>query len=217
MDMAAIPLFLEVARTRSFAAVARTRNADPSSVSRAVAALENELGVRLFQRSTRTMALTEAGERFRDRVAPLMAEFDRARDEATSSMIDPVGTLRLTASVSFGQTLIVPLIPKYRAAFPRLNLELSLTDANLDLVEDRIDLAIRLAPSYGPGLIGAKLIDTRYRVVASAEYLARYGVPASPDEWPATTACCSLCLRFARHGASAAAASCRKFRSTEAS
>ena len=108
MDTSALALFLAVAQDGSFAAAARERNVDPSPVSRAIAGLEAELGVRLFQRSTRAMVLTDAGERFRDRVTPLIAEFERARDEAVSSTADPTGVLRLTASVSFGQTLIVP-------------------------------------------------------------------------------------------------------------
>jgi len=180
MDTFAMALFLDVAARGSFAAVARARDTDPSSISRAIAGLEAELGARVFQRTTRAMVLTEAGDRFRERIAPLVAEFERARDEAASSTLDPAGIFRLTASVSFGETMLVPLITAFRAAFPRLVLELLLTDANLDLVEERIDLAIRLGPSYGSGVIGAKLLDTRYRLVASPAYLSRTEPLAAP-------------------------------------
>ncbi len=182
METHTLRLFVEVAQRNSFAAVARDRNIDPSSVSRAIAVLEAELGVRLVQRTTRAMELTEAGQLYLARVAPLVEELDRARDEVTSAKSDPLGTLRLTASVSFGQTCLVPLLPEFRARFPRLTLELLLTDANLDLVADRIDLAIRLAPSYGGDLIGTKLFQTRYRVFASRAYVEREGAPATPRD-----------------------------------
>ncbi|MBV8428653.1 MAG: substrate binding domain-containing protein, partial [Hyphomicrobiales bacterium] len=92
------------------------------------------------------------------------------------------GTLRLTASVAFGQIGLVRLLPAFHAAFPRLRLELLLTDANLDLVQDRVDLAIRLAPSYRADVIGVKLFATRYRVVASPAYIEREGAPKAPTD-----------------------------------
>ncbi|SDR39467.1 transcriptional regulator, LysR family [Rhizobiales bacterium GAS191] len=182
MDTANLRFFVEVAQRGSFAAVARDHGLDPSSVSRAVAILEGELGVRLFQRTTRKMTLTEAGALYLARVRALVEDLDRARDEVRSSRSDPVGMLRLTASVAFGQTCIVPLLGALRAAFPRLELELHLTDRNLDLVADRIDLAIRLAPSLRPDVTGVKLFETRYRVCASPAHIAREGVPAAPAD-----------------------------------
>ena len=182
MDMAALMTFVEAAQRGSFAAVARDRGQDPSSVSRVVAALEAELGVRLLQRTTRAMVLTEAGETYLARVLPLIDEFARAQDEAASLRADPVGVLRLTASVAFGQVCLVPLLPNLRSAFPRLKLELVLTDSNLDLVADRIDLAIRLAPSFRADVVGVRLFPTRYRVVASPDYLVREGRIATPDD-----------------------------------
>src|SRR6185503_10610462 len=98
----------------SFATVARNHNLDPSTVSRLMATLETELGARLFQRSTRRVALTEAGELFLAKVEPLLAELEGALDEARKVSAEPVGTLRLTASVTFGQLCIVPLIPEFR-------------------------------------------------------------------------------------------------------
>lgn len=182
MEMANLRLFVEVAQRGGFAAVARDRGMDPSTVSRAVATLESELGVRLFQRTTRAMRLTEAGDLYLARVAPIVDELERAHDEATSTRSNPVGTLRLTGSVAFGQVRLMPILPEFRALFPRLKLELILTDANLDLVADRIDLAIRLAPSYGADVIGAKLFPTHYRVVASSAYVTQMGRPLAPHD-----------------------------------
>lgn len=172
MDIEALDLFLAVARQGGFAAVAKERGLDPSSVSRAIAGLEADLGVRLFQRTTRRLALTEAGALYRARIEPLIDDLRRAGAEAASASSTPAGTLRLTASTAFGITCVTPLLPAFRAAFPQLKLECVFTDANLDLVAERIDLAIRLAPAIDGDLIAVKLMDTRYRVVASPGYRA---------------------------------------------
>ena len=144
--------------------------------------LEAELGVRWLQRTTRAMVLTEAGEAYLARVLPLIDELARARDEATSLRTDPAGTLRLTASVAFGQECLVPLLSELRSTFPRLKFELLFTDTNLDLVAERIDLAIRLAPSFRADVVGVRLFPTRYRIVASPDYLAREGGIRTPDD-----------------------------------
>ncbi len=171
MNTDSLRLFVEVARLGSFAAVARPAGLDPSSVSRAIAGLESELGLRLFQRSTRRVTLTEAGDLYLHRVEAIVEELERARDEALAVSAGPSGTLRLTTSTAFGHTCLLPLIPAFRAAFPALKMELVLTDANLDLVAERIDLAIRLAPSIDADVVGVKFLDTCYRVCASPDYL----------------------------------------------
>jgi DNA-binding transcriptional LysR family regulator len=192
MDVDALKMFLAVAQQGSFAAVARDLEVDPTSVSRSVALLEAELGIRLFQRSTRAMVLTEAGERYRSHIAPLIEELDRAKDDVTALEADPSGTIRLTASVAFGQVCLIPLLSTLRESYPRLQFEMFLTDANLDLVTERIDIALRLGPSYSPDLIGARLFSTRYRVVASADYISKKGRIAEPSELAARD-----CLRQA--------------------
>ncbi|HEX2666768.1 MAG TPA: LysR substrate-binding domain-containing protein [Gammaproteobacteria bacterium] len=169
--MESLKLFAEVARRGSFATVARHHNLDPSTVSRLMAALETELGARLFQRSTRRVALTEAGELFLAKVEPLVAELEGALDEARKVSAEPAGTLRLTASVTFGQLCIVPLLPEFRRRHPGVKLDCVFTDENLDLVANRIDLAVRLAPTVEGDLVASRLMDTPYRVVASPTYL----------------------------------------------
>lgn len=181
MDLDDLNLVVAVARAGSFAAVARSRELDPSSVSRAVAAVEQRLGLRLFQRTTRRLSLTEAGEAYLTRVQPLLEELDQARDAAQATRHGPLGTLRVTASVTFGQRCLVPLLPEFRRVFPQLGLELLLTDANLDLVAERVDLAIRLGPAPTGDLIGRKLFDTHYRVCAGASYM-RGDLPAEPGD-----------------------------------
>lgn len=180
MDVKDLALFREVARRGSFAAVARDWASDPSSVSRVIAALEAELGFRLFQRTTRKLALTEAGEIYLRRVEVISGELERARDDALAVTSGPVGTLRMTATVAFGQRLLIPLVPKFRAAYPNVALDFLLTDTNLDLVAERIDLALRLGPSIAGDYVVSKLVDTAYRVVASPAYLKAKGEPAHP-------------------------------------
>ena len=182
MDTDSMRLFVEVARRGNFAAVARDRDVDPSSVSRAVALLEDELGVRLFQRTTRRVMLTEAGEIYLARVSALVDELDYARDEARGASAGPAGTLRLTASVAFGYTCLVPLLPEFRQRFPGVKLELLLTDAVLDLVAERVDLAVRLGRRFDADFIATKLFDTQYRVCASPAYLKGKKAPKSPEE-----------------------------------
>ena len=182
MDVASLRMFCEVARLGSFAAAARQGGVDPSSVSRTIALLEQELGVRLFQRTTRRLSLTEAGDIYLGRVEAIVDELDRARDDAQAVSIEPSGTVRLTTSVAFGQVCVVPLIDAFRARFPDLKLELVMTDANLDLIADRIDLAVRLGPSVDGDLIATKLTDTRYRVCAAPSYLGRAPTLRTPSD-----------------------------------
>jgi len=172
MEIESLRLFIQVARRGSFAIVARDRGTDPSSVSRTIAALEDELQVRLLQRSTRRMTLTEAGAAYLARLEPLIEELDHARDEALAVSARPIGTIRLTASVAFGQKCVAPLLPKLRQTCPDLGIDLVLTDANLDLVSEGVDLAIRLGPAKDSSLIGTKLIETQYRACASPAYVA---------------------------------------------
>jgi DNA-binding transcriptional LysR family regulator len=195
MDIETLRIFVRVARRGSFAVVARDCDTDPSSISRAVAALEDELQVRLLQRSTRRMTLTEAGAKYLARLEPLLEELDRAKDDAFATSAQPIGTIRLTASVAFGQKCIAPLLPKLRRTFPDLGIDLVLNDANLDLVSEGIDLAVRLGPSRDSALIGTKLVDTRYRVCVSPSYLDRARQDSLPLGTPADLAA-HRCLRL---------------------
>jgi DNA-binding transcriptional LysR family regulator len=182
MDLADLALVLRVADLGSFSAVAREADLHPSSVSRIVAAVEDRLGLRLFQRTSRTLSLTTEGEAYFRRVAPLIDEFEEARREARVDRMRATGHLRLTASVAYGTRRIVPILPHLRAAAPDLKVELILSDANLDMVGERIDLAVRLAAAPEGELISARLHDTRYRVVASPGWLKAHGPLNEPGD-----------------------------------
>jgi DNA-binding transcriptional LysR family regulator len=172
MDIDRLRILVDVAQLGSFAAAARLRDLDPSSVSRMVGQMERELGIRVFQRTTRRLSLTEAGNVFLRRAEAILDELDLAHEEAVGRTSQVRGTVRIATSVAFGQVCVVPLLSRLRQAFPELAVELLMTDADVDLVRDRIDLAIRLAPAIEEEVICAKLRDTRYRVCASRDYIS---------------------------------------------
>lgn len=181
MDTKALEMFANVVRHGSFAAAARDQNIDPSSISRVIAAIEEELGVRLFQRTTRQLSLTEAGSVYFERIEPLLEEIQHARDAAADASSLVKGTLRVTASNSFGLKRVLPLIPAFAAQYPDLTVDLMLTDTVADLLAERIDIAIRLGTLPDSNMVAQLLMQTRYRVVASPAYLSEYGVPKQPE------------------------------------
>lgn len=181
MDIAQLKTFVDVVQQGSFAAVARQRNVAPSAVTRAVAALEQALGVRLLQRSTRRLALTEAGEAFLQRAREALLLLDEASEAARDQSGQAHGRVRLTTSVTYGQHLLLPLLPELHRLHPGLSLDLQFTDQVLDLLADRMDLALRLGPPADSSLVGLQLQAMRYRVCASPDYLARHGHPGTPS------------------------------------
>ncbi|KPF66509.1 LysR family transcriptional regulator [beta proteobacterium AAP99] len=182
MDLPSLKTFVAVMRRGSFATVAREQDVHPSIVSRTIAALEDELGFRLFQRTTRKLSPTEAGSLYFMRVAPLVDELERARSEAQDITAEPAGVLRVTASQAFGSAWLAPRLTALRARYPQLALELVLSDSVLDMVAERIDLAIRLGPRPEVGGVATLLMPTHYRVCASPAYLKRHPAPKAPQD-----------------------------------
>ena len=195
MEMDTLSLFVEVMRHHSFADVARSRGVAPSSISRAIAGLEQELGIRLFQRSTRKLEPTEAGVLYFERVAPPIAELESARQIASDVTEEPRGTLRVTAPIVFGQQYIVPLLPALARRYPSLTIELLLTDAYQDLIEERIDVAIRLGSLQDSSYVATRLSELAFYICASPAYLEQYGTPTTPQQITAHN-----CLLFPRTG-----------------
>jgi DNA-binding transcriptional LysR family regulator len=182
MEIATLRTFVEVMRRRSFTAVAQVLGVAPSSISRTIAGLESELAVRLFHRTTRNLSPTEAALAYFDRVEPLMAELERAALVAGDSGETPRGLLRVTASGAFAQVNLVPLLPEFSRRYPELRFELILTDKCLDLVEERIDRAVRLGRLAESSLIAHRLFDIVYVVCASPDYLRSRGRPKTPHD-----------------------------------
>ncbi|TQV75831.1 LysR family transcriptional regulator [Denitrobaculum tricleocarpae] len=185
MNLTHLQIFLDVVRLGSFAAVARRQDTDPSSISRQIAAIEAELGVRLFERTTRRLVLTEAGQLTFDRIQAPMEEIGEIRELARDVVAVPQGNLRVSTSVAFGERWLMPRLPAFRGAYPKIRLELILSDETTDLVADKIDLAIRLGARPSGPYVASKLLTTRYHLVASPAYLEKAGWPATPAEIPA--------------------------------
>ncbi|MEM9453690.1 MAG: LysR family transcriptional regulator [Myxococcota bacterium] len=180
MDIETLGTFIDVMRRGSFAAVARDRDVAPSSISRAIAGLEAELGLRLFQRTTRRLAPTEAGSLYYERVEPLVDELSRAHQQAVDVGEAPRGTLRATAPMSFAQRVLLPLLPALLERHPQLHVELVLTDAMVDLVAERVDVALRLGRLSDSDLVARRLDGFDFAVCAAPRYLQRHGRPRRP-------------------------------------
>jgi len=175
--------FVEVARRQSFAQAARALERHVSAVSRAVAGLENRLGVRLLQRTTRRVTLSDAGRDYFKRCETLLAELDGADAEVRDLAASLRGKLRVSAASGAGQSLIAPIVPRFLAAHPSLTLDLQLTNRFVDLLEEGYDLALRVgALAADSRLVVRRLLPTRRILVASAAYLGRRGGPRSPRQ-----------------------------------
>lgn len=182
IDLECLRVFLLVVRLGSFSAVAREAGIAPSSVSRAIDQLEAWLGVRVLQRSTRKLGLTEAGQVFYDRALPLIEELERTQLEVKDLSHAVAGQIRITASPSFGTVCLAPALAEIESHYPDLRIDLSLTDKVVDLLEEKFDLAIRHGPLPDSNLIAERLLSTRYRVCASPAYLEQWGKPTDPHE-----------------------------------
>lgn len=195
MQLSTLQLFVDVVRRGSLAAVARERNVDPSSVSRAIAALEDSLHIRLFQRSTRQLAPTEAGLLYFERVAPLLEEMHQAGAAAADISTHPKGLLRVSAAVAFGLKGIVPILPRFSQDYPELTVDLQLTDARVDLYAERVDLAVRFGALADSSLVAQPLMQNDFVVCASPAYLAARGHPLQVAELEGHN-----CLLFSQAG-----------------
>jgi DNA-binding transcriptional LysR family regulator len=174
--------FVEVARTQSFAQAARQLDRHVSAVSRAVAALESRLGVRLLQRTTRRVALSEAGRAYFRRCETLLAELDGADAEVRDQGAALHGTLRVSAATGSGQMLLAPIVPEFLAAHPLLSLDLQLSNRYVDLVNEGFDLAVRVGVLEDSRLVARRLASSDRMLVASPAYVRQRGTLRSPQQ-----------------------------------
>lgn len=196
MNIKDLETLMLVIRYGSFAAAARELNVDPSSVSRAISTLEGELGTRLFVRNTRHLALTEAGSVFTERLGMLIEELAQARDAAIDATGEVRGRLRITVSNAFAMRCISPLVPAFCETYPALELDFLLTEALVDLVDERVDVAIRVGNMRDSSLVAVPLMPISYRVVASPAWVrAQAQPPREPQELQAVR-----CLSFSMLG-----------------
>ena len=182
MDLNDLKVFLDVYRAGGFAPVAHAANLSPSAISRTIARLEKSLGVRLFQRSTRSLAPTEAGEQLFARLDTLLEDMTSAFAAVQDLAVTPSGTLRVGCSTGFGQFVIAPNLTAFFKEYPDLSVSLVTSDSQDDLLEGRIDLAVRHGPLVDSSLISRSLMTVKYYLVASEAYLEENGIPSSPDD-----------------------------------
>lgn len=171
-----IEVFVRVVDLGGFSAAARAFNMTPSAVSKLVSRLESRLGVRLINRSTRKLELTAEGVLFHERGQRLLEDLNTAEREASAGA-EPQGRLRINSNVPFGLHYLLPLLPGFLAAYPKIKVDVALTDRVVDLIEERADIAIRTGPLRESSLIARKLGDSRMIIVASPDYLGKHGTP----------------------------------------
>jgi DNA-binding transcriptional LysR family regulator len=174
--------FIAVVEAGGFTAAAHRTGDSQSAISKAIGALERRLGVVLFNRSTRRVTLTDQGQRYYDRAKPLLDEMDDADSELTSSTRNVSGLIRIAASGTFGRLHILPLIPDLLSLNPGLQVDLILSDFVRDMVEDGIDLAIRVGPVNDPDAIVRRVASTPLVCVGSRRYFEQRGMPKTPVE-----------------------------------
>jgi DNA-binding transcriptional LysR family regulator len=184
--LAAMQTFVRVVESGSFSAVARETSATQSAVSKQVAALERALGARLLSRTTRSLALTEAGERYFEQARRLVAEVAEAESSLRQGEQQLTGWLRVAASVGFGRLKLLPLVKTFLVANPGVKVDLRLNDGFIDLVEQGIDVAVRIGDLADSSLVARRIGTTRRALVASRSYLRGLPkglkAPREPDD-----------------------------------
>ncbi|MBL8839616.1 MAG: LysR family transcriptional regulator [Alphaproteobacteria bacterium] len=178
--IAAMRVFVAVAEAGGFAAAARRLALSPPAATRAVAALEARIGTRLFERSTRVVRLSEAGRRYLADSKRILAEIEEADAAAAGAHGEPRGNLAITASVMFGRMIVTPVLLDFLAQFPQVNARIFLTDRIVDLIEEGLDVAVRIAHLQDSSLSAVRVGAVRRIVVASPAYLAAHGTPREP-------------------------------------
>jgi len=181
-DFEGLAMFAKVAEEGSFAAAATALGVSVATVSRAVTRLEERLGGRLFNRTSRRLALTDYGHMLAERAAKIYADAEEAEDFARETSSQPRGLVKLAAPLAFGARWVAPLLPEFFRTYPDISVDLHLTDAHADLIGEGFDAALRIAIMEDSSLVARHIAHVRRFVVASPAYLARYGRPQHPHD-----------------------------------
>lgn len=193
-----LEVFVRVVRAGSFSAAARELNQTPSAVSKQIARLEDRLGARLLNRTTRRLGLTEVGAAFHARAERILGEVEEAEQAVSHLNAAPRGTLRLDMPSSFGRLYIAPLLPRFLSRYPDIRIDASLNDRYIDPLEEAVDLVIRIGELSDSSLIARRLAPNRRVVCGTPAYFARYGRPARPADLTAHN-CLVYTYRAGRH------------------
>jgi LysR family transcriptional regulator, regulator for bpeEF and oprC len=182
MNLTSLQAFVKVVQLGSFTRAADALDTQKARLSRVVSQLEQELSVRLLERSTRSLSLTEAGREFFERAHSILASVDEARQAMQRIRGEPQGTLRLTCGVEFGLVAVGGWISDYLAAYPQVQVDADYSNRVVDIVHEGYDLAVRVGPLSDSSLAARRLGMLDYGLYACAEYLRRHGAPAGPEE-----------------------------------
>lgn len=182
LDLNDLRVFEKVATLRGFSAAARELAIPKSSVSRSISRLEEELGTRLMQRTTRAVVLTAPGEALLERCSELMRGVDAAVDQVASMAGEPRGRLKVGSGIGFGVNVLADLLPAFLDRYPAADIELDLKSEFSDLVAEGFDVAIRLGPMPDSSLVAVNIGSLRRLLCATPEYLSRHGTPSSPSD-----------------------------------
>lgn len=177
-----LPAFIHAAQALNFSAAARNLSVTPAAVSKNIKALEKELGVRLFHRTTHSLTLTDDGERFFHKVNPIVQQLESVISCSQSLADKPKGKLRVSLPYGFGRLYIMPLIKGFRKKYPDIELDLSFEDRVVDLVEEGIDVAVGNRIDPDSSIVARQLCPLRLIAIASPEYIEKHGQPNTPNE-----------------------------------
>lgn len=182
MQLGTIALFCQAAERLSFSAAANFIGITPAAVSRSIARLEERLGVRLFVRTTRQIRLTDSGERYYQQCRQALQQLREAEREVTGAQMEPAGMLRISVPTPYSHYRVLPLLPEFRRLYPRVSVQIHISNRNIDFADESYDIAIRGRSPADSSLIARKLEDAELVLVASPDYLRRAGTPKTLDE-----------------------------------
>lgn len=182
MNLNDLSLFIRVVETGSFTAAADSLNVQKSTISRRIAQLEDTLGIRLIQRTTRKLKLTPEGEELFNRAQPLVDDLEAVQDDISASKTELRGRLRLTMPTEIGVFMMNEVITSFMQTYPKLEVDVELSTRTVDLIEEGVDLALRLGPLPNSSLIARHIAGLHRGLFATPEYLEQHGVPKTPDD-----------------------------------
>ena len=182
VDLSGMALFVRIVEDGSLSAAGRSLGLPKATVSRRLAQLESLLGAPLLTRSTRASSLTDAGRRFFERIQPIVRDAEAAQSEMRTANTEPAGMLKISAPVSFGESVIAPGLMQFLEQYPRIRADLHFSDERVNIIADGFDLAIRLGELGDSELISRRLADVPVVLVAAPSYLAAHGAPENVDD-----------------------------------